>query len=71
MDPRQLGRAQQLCRDSIAFLEQQLGLSALRPPGGTTLIRRLGALRTRLEALQEALADIEQAIRSQERTPPH
>lgn len=66
VDDRQVELARQLCRDSMTYLERQLGFSALRPPGGKALIRRLAALHDRLEQLDAVLA----AIASDNRTTP-
>jgi hypothetical protein len=69
VDERQLEVARQLCRDSIAYMERQLGTAALRPPGGQALIRRLMALRGRLQQLEEVLEALSTSPYSGNRTP--
>ena len=55
---RQVEVAPQLCHDSIDYLERELGISTLRPPGGKALIRRLNELKRQLDQLEALLAAI-------------
>lgn len=71
VDDHQVELARQLCRDSIDYLERQLGLATLSPPGGRALIRRLAALKDRLDQLERVLQAIEQPIRSEDRPAAH
>jgi hypothetical protein len=67
VDDHQVELARQLCRDSIDYLERQLGASTLRPPGGKALIRRLASLKDRLEQLERVLEAIAQPTHSEDR----
>jgi len=66
----QVELARQLVRESIAFTERELGVSALSPPVGRTLLRRLTFLRGRLEELQGVLDAIEPPSLSEDTTAP-
>lgn len=70
VDVRQVDLARELCQAAISYTEQELGLRTLHPPTGKALIRRLQALRSRLEQLGDVIDALSEPPHSAQRTPP-
>jgi hypothetical protein len=69
VDRNTLGMTRRLAEEAITYVEQQLGQRTLRPPSGTTLLRRLNRLRDDLDQLAGILAALEHQADSEQPTP--
>jgi len=68
VDHHQVELARAMLRNSIDYLERQLGLGTLAPPTGRALIRRLTALRHQLSELEQVLTGLAPPADSPDRT---
>lgn len=59
VDRHQVQLARRLAEGLTTYVEQELGLSALRPPAGRLLLRRLSRLHDDLDQLAGLLAALE------------